>query len=43
MFGKMWYSEPNDEPSQKEAYKIAVGLDLGWCKMTPKKDLKTVG
>ena len=36
----MWYSEPNDEPSQKEAYKIAVGLDLGWCKMTPKKRFK---
>ena len=25
---------------KKEAYKIAVGLDLGWCKMTPKKRFK---
>ena len=29
MFGKMWYSEPNDKLSPKEGYKIAVGLELG--------------
>ena len=37
MCGKMWYSEPNDKLSPKEGYEIAVGLELGWCKMTQKK------